>query len=160
MLIRVGLMWASNGISSAQEHFVTNIIKQKLFASIDALPPANIPSRRWLLFLPENEFHEIGLLFSNYLIRHSGCHVVYLGSNVPFEALENSVKEIAPSDILFFLVQNNVPEEPQHYINALRKTFRNAEIHLSGNEKLIGQLKLGKGVSWIRSVEELKKKLV
>ena len=87
MLVRVGLMWAGDSIPPANEHFISNLLRQKLFVAIDSLPPSNATADKWLLFLQENEFHEIGLLFACYLIRLSGRQVIYLGPDVPFSSL-------------------------------------------------------------------------
>lgn len=160
MLIRTGLMWASNRISPAYEHFSTNIILQKLHSAIDSLPPHKSQKDTWLLFLPENEFHEIALLFTNYLIRQAGRRVIYLGSNVPFEALKNAFEEISPANLFFFFVHHDTTQDSQQYLNLLKKNFYNAKIYVSGNEKLIHKLNLEKGINWIRSVEELEKQLV
>ncbi len=158
MLNRVGLMWAAGLISPVYEHFCTNLIRQKLFAAIDSLPPSQ-SKQSWLLFLPENEFHEIGLLFSHYLIRQNGKKVIYLGTNVPFETLIGAVKEIKPRQLLFFLVHHDHPEDAQTYLNNLKKNFGNIGIYLSGNEKLISKLKTGNEINWLRSVEDLEMQL-
>lgn len=158
MLNRIGLMWTTGAISPAYEHFSSNIIRQKLFSAIDSLPPAK-SKQSWLLFLPENEFHEIGLLFSHYLIRQSGKKVIYLGNNVPFETLISAVSDINPTHLLFFLVHHDKSEDSQDYLNELKKNFGKTKIHLSGNEKLISKLKMGKECNWIHSVEELEKQL-
>ncbi len=159
MLNRIGLLWTTGAISPVYEHFSSNIIKQKIFSAIDSLPPAK-SKQSWLLFLPENEFHEIGLLFSHYLIRQAGNKVIYLGSNVPYETLISAVEQVNPAHLLFFLVHYDTPEDSQNYLNKLKKNFNKTKIHLSGNEKLIRKLKTGKEFNWIRSVEELKKQLV
>ena len=108
LLDRIGIMWSCDTMPPAPEHFISNIIRQKLFSAIDKLPPAKHVKDTWLLFLPENEFHEIGLLFSYYLIRNAGKSVVYLGNNVPLGTLVAAVKDISPSNLLFFLVHNNM----------------------------------------------------
>ena len=107
-----------------------------------------------MLFLPENEFHEIGLLFSHYLIRQSGKKVIYLGTNVPLSTLANAAKEIKPTHLLFFLVKNNIPGDSQLLIKELTKYFIKTKMHVSGNEKLISQLNIGKNIQWLKSVEE------
>ncbi len=63
-LVRVGMMWLGDAIPVANEHFISNLIRQKLFTAIDSLPPPKPGSASWILFLPENEFHEIGLLLA------------------------------------------------------------------------------------------------
>ena len=159
MMIRIGLLWSKGSIPPAQEHFISNIIRQKLFSAIDSLPPATTVKDSWLLFLPENEFHEIGLLFACYLIRLSGKKVIYLGANVPLDSLDATVKETSSAHLLLFLVHHNNPENTQKYFDILHKCSGNAKIHLSGNPKLISQLKTGKVIDWIQSVDGLKKQL-
>lgn len=155
VLVRIGLMWSIDKMPPAQEHFISNILRQKFFSAIDILPLPTSTKNSWILFLPENEFHEIGLLFSHYLLRLAGIKVFYLGSNVPFETLINSVKEINPGHLFFFLVHHNVAENIQKYLNTLTKSFDKIKIHLSGNEKLIKQLKLAKEIQWIKSIDDL-----
>ena len=159
MLARIGLMWANDTMPPSQEHFISNIIRQKLFSAIDVLATVKSEINSWLLFLPENEFHEIGLLFANYLIRSSGAKVFYLGTNIPIDTLTKIVKDISPDNILFFLVHNNIPKDAQKYLNTLSQKFRKSKIYISGNEKLLTQLNLTKSVKWIRTVEDLEKYL-
>ena len=157
MLEKMGLMWVTDTMPPACEHFISNIIKQKLFSAIDSLSPAISSKKSWLLFLPENEFHEIGLLFSHYLIRQAGNKVFYLGNNVPFDTLINAVEETNPSHLLFFLVHYAIPKNSQEYLDNLKKNFTKTQIHISGNQKLISKLKTGKGINWIHSAGELEK---
>lgn len=155
MLARIGIMWATDTMPPAQEHFISNIIRQKLFTAIDSLPPVRSSIDSWLLFLPENEFHEIGLLFAHYIIRSTGKKVFYLGCNVPVKTLIKVVKEITPANILFFLVHNNIPSETQEYLDTISANFKKTNIYMSGNNNLINQLKPGKLMRRVRSVEEL-----
>ena len=159
LLNRIGLMWSSDIIPPAQEHFISNIIRQKIFSEIDKLPAPKSTKDTWLLFLPENEFHEIGLLFSFFLIRKSGKKVIYLGNSVPLHTLSVAVKTINPSKLLLFFVHNDEIDECEDYCNNLIKNFKELKIYISGNEKLISKIKKGKSVNWIRSVEDLQKEL-
>ncbi len=158
LLNRMGLMWASGNRFAAYEHFSSNLIMQKLNAAIDALPP-NDPanSSTWVLFLPENEYHEIGLLFSYYILRLNGKKVIYLGSNLPLDMLIGAAEKIKPNHLLFFLVHNNTQENSQIYLNELKKYFGKSKIHISGNKNLIEKLKLGKEIFWEQSIEDLEK---
>ncbi len=106
---RIGLMWQTNTINPAQEHFISNLVRQKLIAAIDSLPlnyPANAPSA--LLFLPEDELHEIGLLFLNYLLRQRGFKTVYLGQALPLVDLPR-ILEISKPDLLIASISNTFP---------------------------------------------------
>ncbi|MGK2863240.1 MAG: cobalamin B12-binding domain-containing protein, partial [Chitinophagaceae bacterium] len=157
VLVRIGMLWSANNIPPAAEHFISNVIRQKLFSAIDSLPTAKTDKESWLLFLPENEFHEIGLLFASYLIRSAGKKVIYLGANVPYDSIETTVKKTSPSHLLFFLIHNNIPEDSGKYLAVLRKNFKYLSIHLSGNPDLLSKLNIGKGMNWIKSPAELER---
>jgi hypothetical protein len=137
-------------------HFISNIIKQKIFSSINNLPLPE-SEQSWLLFLPEDEFHELSLLFSNFLIRKrkAGKKVYYLGSNVPLEMLTIAATQIVPQNLLFFMVHFDLLEESQKYIDELSQNLPHVKIHVSGNDKLISLLKLPSHITWIKSVHDL-----
>lgn len=157
LLDKIGLMWASDVIPPAQEHFISNIIRQKLFSEIDKLPQAKSSADKWILFLPENEFHEIGLLFSHYLIRKAGKKVIYLGSSVPLQTLSDAIKEINPSSLLLFFVHNDEEDAREKYCNTLSKNFGKTNVYIAGKEKLVSTIKKGRGITWIHSVHDLEK---
>ncbi len=87
-LRKVGVLWQAGAVNPAQEHFISNLIRQKLIVAIDSqgLVVKDNPVR-FTLFLPEQELHELGLLFYSYLIRKAGHKVVYLGQSVPLRDL-------------------------------------------------------------------------
>lgn len=159
MLVRIGMMWSSGSMPTSCEHFISNLLKQKLFSALDSLPTIKPSGNNWLLFLPENEFHEIGLLFSHFLIRQAGNSVVNLGGNVPLAALINASKEINPTHLLLFMVHFDEVEHAQNYLSDLRNHFKKTKIFISGNVKLISNLKLDSKMFWLRSTEELEQQL-
>lgn len=84
-LDKVGILWQSGDVNPAQEHFVSNLIRQKIISATDQLPGTYNPrARTFLLMLPEGEWHEITLLFVNYLLREANHEVIYLGQSVPY----------------------------------------------------------------------------
>ncbi len=88
LLEHVGLLWQSNSICPAQEHFASNMVRQKLVAAIDQARPLTSPEGKLhVLYLPENEIHEIGLLYLHYRLRIAGERTIYLGQSVPMEDL-------------------------------------------------------------------------
>lgn len=159
MLVRVGLMWSANTIPSVQEHFISNIVRQKILRSIDALSPADPNADKWLLFLPEDEFHEIGLLFAAFIIRQSGQKVVYLGSSVSAEAVLLASQDIKPQNLLLFQVRYNQIEDVQNYLNVLEAGFDGKRIYVSGNSKLLNQINPQNKVYWLRDIDSLEKML-
>jgi DNA-binding transcriptional MerR regulator len=80
---RVGILWVTNHINPAQEHLATNVIRQKIILGIEKLPPVLNYTKRIVLFMPEGEYHEIGLLYVHFLLKQRGFYVDYLGANVP-----------------------------------------------------------------------------
>lgn len=155
MLVRVGLMWSGDCLRPAHEHYISNLVRQKLFTAIDSLPPANSPEDAWLLFLPENEFHEVGLLFAHYLIRSFGKKVICLGSNVPFDSLSTAVKETSAANLLLFLVRTDSTGNIQEYLDELSSKFSRKNIFVSSQKKVSDLLKKQKRISFLNSVEDL-----
>ncbi|GAB3727940.1 MerR family transcriptional regulator [Hymenobacter agri] len=103
LLQRIGLMWLAGTVNPAQEHLLAHLLRQKLLAATDALP--NVPSsaRRWVLFLPANELHELALLFMNYTLRARGQHTLYLGQNLPVEELRAVCETYQPDAVVSVL---------------------------------------------------------
>ena len=159
MLQRVGIMWATNSLEPAAEHFISNQVRQKLFTVIDSLPAEKTSNDSWLLFLPENEFHEIGLLFANFLIRQSGRKVVYLGANVPLESLIVAVKETASQNILLFLAHNDLPGVTQDYLNELSLFFGEKRIYVAGDASFFKEIETGENIHWLSSPQKLEQLL-
>ena len=159
VLVRTGLMWACDELPPANEHFITNLIRQKLFTAVNALPPPKTNLQSWILFLPENEFHEIGLLFSHYLIRLSGKKVIYLGSNVPMQSLINAVKEISCRNLLLFLVHKDLDEEIHESLNRLSNHFPGKKIYVAGDKIVLSRVKKIDNITFLSSVEDLEQQL-
>jgi DNA-binding transcriptional MerR regulator len=95
-LEKIGILWLTNHINPAQEHLVSNIIRQKLIAGIDNIPSTGTIPKSVLLFLPEGEYHELGLLFIHYIFKTRGLSVIYLGCNIPLTDLEYVVRSKKP----------------------------------------------------------------
>ena len=97
---KIGILWMTNHINPAQEHLVTNIIRQKLIVGIEGISTPLKVNKTILLFLPEAEYHEMGLLFMYYLLKSRGIEVIYLGCNVPLADVGYVVKVKKP-DFLY-----------------------------------------------------------
>ncbi|MEO7530548.1 MAG: MerR family transcriptional regulator [Sediminibacterium sp.] len=90
-LERIGILWLTDHINPAQEHLVSNLIRQKLIVGIDNVKTNPNSQTTILLFLPEGEHHEMGLLFVHFLFKSKGIHVLYLGANVPLKDVASVV---------------------------------------------------------------------
>ncbi len=154
-LVRLGLMWAKDQLPPAREHFITALFRQKFLSAADTLPPPSSAKNPWLLFLPEDEFHETGLLFANYLIRHADQKAVYLGANVPFRSLAEAIDDIGPSFILFFLVRKNNSENDAKLISQLGKSFPAHKFFIACDPGRLKNIKPGKNFTTLNSVNDL-----
>ena len=130
-LIRLGLLWAKDALPPAQEHFISNLFRQKFLAATEELPISESSSETWMLFLPEDEFHEAGLLFANFLLRKAGKKVIYLGANVPYDSLTTAIKEIKPTHLLFFLVRKYDSTDDQALLSDLVKASAGSKVFVA-----------------------------
>lgn len=133
-LEKIGIMWQTGSINPAQEHFISNLVRQKLLVATDGLPAPDFrQTRRYLLFLPEGELHEIGLLFANYTIRSKNLHTLYLGQSVPVRDLI-ATNEYYKADFLFTIITSALRgEELMSYIMQIASRFPKTSILMSGN---------------------------
>jgi MerR family transcriptional regulator, light-induced transcriptional regulator len=94
LMNEIGLLWQAGTISPAQEHFITYLIKQKLLINtekVQILEPTR-DDKVFVLYLPENEIHELGIMYVNYEILLHGYKTIYLGESVPIESLKDMNK--------------------------------------------------------------------
>lgn len=89
LLTELGLLWQSDSITPAHEHFISSLIQQKIWVNtekVQAIEPIN-KDTVFVLYLPTNEIHELGLMYLNYEIASHGYKSIYLGESVPLENL-------------------------------------------------------------------------
>lgn len=159
VLNRVGMMWSCDEIPPAHEHFISNLIRQKLLVAVDALPFPKAGGETWMLFLPEDELHETGLLFANFLVRQAGRRVIYLGSNLPLPSLEEALQTAGASHLLLFFVRNDSQENFQAYLDELKMRCPTQKILVCGDGSVFDGLKGGKNFRFITGIEAFKKEL-
>ncbi len=154
LLVRLGLMWRKDTICAAQDHFLVNIIRQKISAAINDLPLAKRNKKPWVLFLPHDEAHEIGLLFANYLLRKAGKRVIYLGSRVQLAAITDLIAQNEVGNLMLFMAKTQLVPEAQMYIDEIARTFKKVNVYLAGSQNLIQNLILPKRIKWLKNSAE------
>ena len=159
MLQRIGLLWVTNELPPAQEHFISNLLRQKLYTAIDSLPPAKADASSWLLFLPENEFHDLGLLMTDYLLRLQGQRTLYLGSNVPLASVASAAGDWEPQNLLFFLVHRDSPENIEGFLQSLQELFPQTPMTLISSPGLVQEVNFPSGLNRLHSLPELEQLL-
>ena len=130
---KIGLFWLTNRMNPAQEHFLSEMFKQKIYSEIDQIKNTNHSKVTWLLFLPPNEYHEIGLLFSRFLLLQNGFNVIYLGANVPLSALKQVSKTKQIDNLLFFSISNFSKINLKETVNFLATDFKETNKYLVNN---------------------------
>ena len=131
-LEKIGVLWHTGNISPAQEHFITNLIRQKIIVAIDSLPIPSKLSKRAILFLPENELHELGLLFCHYITRQFGLRTYYLGQSIPYRDLKSICEAHNPHYILTTISSSPQGSVIQGYLEKLCSDFSSAKVLVSG----------------------------
>jgi len=160
ILVRVGMMWLTESLCPAQEHFLSSIIRQKLFAAIDSVSePKQNANARWLLYLPEDEDHDIGLLLASYLLRTAGFRVIYLGAKVPLSAVANTVSVTQPENLLFFMTRARPVDDAQAYIDGLAEKFPQLRIYCSGNRRLLSGIACPQNAIWLETLPDFEQLL-
>lgn len=131
-LEKVGLLWQTGRIFPVQEHIVSNIIRQKIVTAIDGLPFVAQESPLFLLFLPEDEHHEFGLLFIYYLLRRRGLPVIYLGPNVPLADVRYLLKSRRPDYLYLHLTTFPRSRSFVKFLQQLQETAPGLPVLISG----------------------------
>lgn len=155
-LEKVGILWQTGDVNPAQEHFVTYLIRQKIIAAIDnSKQILRADAETFLLFLPEGEWHEIGLLFANYLIKEAGHKVIYLGQSVPYSDVlaTGSTKNI--DHILLSYTTRNTIHDLNSYLQDLAGAYSGKSILFMNDREELKLENLQDQVVCIRKIEDL-----
>lgn len=138
-LQRVGVLWLIDAVKPGQEHFISNLIRQKVISAIDGLVPVKHEKPLTILFfLPEGELHEMGLLFGHYLARKHGHKSIYLGQSVPFEDLAPVVEHRRPDTLVTGFISHQNVQEVNDYLLKLHAQFPGKRTLFFHNPSLIG----------------------
>jgi MerR family transcriptional regulator, light-induced transcriptional regulator len=128
---RVGELWHEGRVNIAVEHYVTKIIQQKFFSVMNQLP-VNEFGPRVLVACPEGEYHEIGAQAVTYLAASRGCHVYYLGPNLPLRDLEALSERVHPDLILLSLTETQSDERAHRLLDDLRTLSQRWPVAVGG----------------------------
>lgn len=139
-LLKLGLLWSTNNVIPAQEHFSSYIIQNQIIDETEQLAPAN-RQPEVLLFCPEGEFHELPLLFMNYLFRKNGRSTLYLGTGINQDEL-NLFNELSSIEFIYLhLITNFTGTTVDEYLEGICKNFSNKRIIASGEGLREAQIK-------------------
>ena len=129
LMNEIGLLWQSETITPAHEHFISYLIKQKLLINtekLQVLQPTN-DEKVFVLYLPSNEIHELGLMYLNYEVLHQGYRSIYLGESIPLDNLKDLKKYFNKVTFISYLTVEPNKDEINHYIKAINDEVLNDE---------------------------------
>jgi len=107
-LEKIGLLWQTGHINPAQEHFISNLIRQKIIVAIDGqVVSYKANTKKVMLFLPQHELHEIAILFYSYILKLNHHHVIYLGANLPNIHVQEVINVYEP-DFVFTVLTSSL----------------------------------------------------
>ena len=130
---QIGILWQTGSINPVHEHFVSNLFRQKLMVAIDNVTVADSKNvEKVIMFLPEGEYHELALLFYNYLVKKTGKLVYYLGSSVPFEDLKQIVDMVNPNYLFLSITSSLNLNGLNKYVKSLADTFSSQKVFVTG----------------------------
>jgi len=152
---RIGILWQTGHINPAQEHLTTNIIRQKLLVGIDQAKPILKVNKSFLLFLPEREHHELGLLLVYYLLKRRGADVFYIGANVPMKDAQFIADAKKPDYIYIHLTSTSPGFNFPKFLSQTTKELPKQKIIISGYPATGYKRSLPKNVEFKNSLVEL-----
>ena len=154
-LQRIGILWMTDHIRVAQEHLVSNIIRQKLIKGIEEINLNYTNDNTVVLFLPDGEYHELGLLYVYYLLKIKGINTIYLGADVPVEELEYVSKLKHPRYFYTHLTSLPARFNFEKYLSEITRYIGSSLLVISGNVTHQFRKKLPGGITFLKSLDEV-----
>lgn len=130
---KIGVMWMTNRIFPAQEHLVSNIISRKILLAIEKQQvKPDFTQSTFLLFLPEGEIHDIGLMYVHYLLLKHGHEVIYLGANAPLDQVALVCAKAQPDYLYSHITSVSNDFDINGYLNKLGALHKKNKVFVSG----------------------------
>jgi MerR family transcriptional regulator, light-induced transcriptional regulator len=130
---KIGLLWMTDHVLPAQEHFCSHLVQKKMLTAINSLPPVrNETGYCFLLFAPEGEVHEIPLLLAQYLLKKQGFKTILFGGDISIDALKYYCAHQPVSHLYFHIITNFTNKTPGDYLHELSKEFPGKKIIAAG----------------------------
>jgi MerR family transcriptional regulator, light-induced transcriptional regulator len=154
-LEKIGILWLTSHINPAQEHLVSNVVRQKLIVGIEGVSTSLKVDKTVLLFLPEGEYHEMGLLFMNYILKSRGVSTVYIGANIPLEDLEYVVRYKKPDYLYCHLTTVGQGFNFDRFMSNVTKRFSTIPLIVSGQLTHTWEKKIPPSVNFKKTLHEV-----
>lgn len=158
LLDKLSVMWIAGSIKGAHEHFVSNIIRRKTIHAIENLKVSYTDNqKKALVYLPENENHELSKLYLHYILKKRGLETINLGSNIPLSDVIEANKIFNPHYIFTIINDSFASASIQDYINKMSEYMPDAEIILSGYQVINQNIDKPKNCKVVSGLNDIKK---
>ncbi|MBL7851416.1 MAG: MerR family transcriptional regulator [Cyclobacteriaceae bacterium] len=158
-LEKIGVLWLTGHITPVQEHFITNLLRQKILVAIDTLPPAGKAAPRIILFLPDEELHELGLLFSYYLVKKAGFRAYYMGQRTPYKDVVWFCQNLRPAAMITSITTSPAPNLVEAYLQKLCKDHPGIPVLAAGQNLTKIALRIPQNLQILENPQQLKGRL-
>ncbi len=155
---RIGILWQAGSIFTAHEHFVSNLVRNRLIREIGNIE-RNEASKSVLFFLREDEWHELGLLYFNFLAAQAGLRSVYLGQSLPFEDLSNLLTASKYDFVCTSFIHAIEKPELVRYLANLSLAFNQDKILITGRQIAIHKPKLPSNVAIVKNSNDFMRRI-
>ena len=154
-LEKLGVLWMTGSINPVQEHFISNLIRQKLIVAIDQEPFPRGPNiKKFLIYLPEGESQELSLLFMHYLLKSRNHQVIYLGHNISMLDLKDTYKVHQPDYVFTMITETFTQKSVQSYIDELSTYFEKSHFLMSGYQMMVQGVESSDRISVLHSLDD------
>jgi DNA-binding transcriptional MerR regulator len=158
-LDRIGIMWLIGSVNPAQEHFMSNLIRQKIISEIDKQEIPVSTEKSVLMYLPEHEWHEMSLLFYHFLLRSKGVPTFYLGQSLPYESLVECIEKLKPNYILSSWLTAVDEKLVVGYFKKLKSDYPNLDVFAGGPQIKANSTALKKYIIEVNDLASIMKHL-
>ena len=160
LLTIIGDLWSTNTINPVHERFISTLVKQKILVNIERIQSSNSKKNKiFILFLPLNEMHDIGLLYLHFELLQKGYKSIFLGSGIP---IENLIEIQNVFDNITFVSYFTVEPQVANVLNYLKNidskilSKKREHLHILGkNTKQIEPKSISNNITIHDSIEEL-----
>ena len=160
LMKELGILWQTGAISPSHEHFITNLVKQKIHLQTEYLQKNKFEQKNhpiFVLFLPENEIHELGILYLNYLILSKGHRTIFLGQSLQTSCLQTLYSYETKYYFVSYITVEPSKDEIMPYLHSFYSKIlenQDSKLILFGPQQIaIDKEQLPKKIEMFRSVE-------
>jgi len=119
LMTELGILWQTGAICPSHEHFVTSLIKQKIHVQTEKIQNKKFIkelSPKFVIFLPDNEIHELSILYLNYLILSKGFQTIFLGQSIPIKSLNTLLSQNEELHFITYITVQPAKSDISNYI--------------------------------------------